>query len=268
MMTPGLLELVGLQDWPTFVLVSARLSGLFLAAPLWSMTGVPKTVRSAAVVLLSLVLLPSLPHIAPLPDDMVAMSLVLAGETMMGVAIGLTGALVLHGISIAGEVASLQMGLSLGEALGSLPPGATVGIGQLQGYFGMLIYLSVGGHLTLYRGLAASFAAVPPGQAWLGAAGARQAVDLASAVFSTGVRAAAPIIVALLLANLALAILGKAVPQLNVMMVSFPITISIGMVALAATLPFLAAFITGSIDTLPGLVGQAIQAFTLSPAVK
>jgi len=58
MTAPGLLELVGLQDWPTFVLVSARLSGLFLAAPLWSMTGVPKTVRSAAVVLLSVVLLP------------------------------------------------------------------------------------------------------------------------------------------------------------------------------------------------------------------
>ncbi len=199
---------------------------------------------------------------------MVAMSLILAGETLMGIAIGLTGALVLHGISVAGEVASLQMGLSLGEALGSLPPGATVGIGQLQGYFGMLIYLSVGGHLTLYRGLAASFAAVPPGQAWLGATGARQAVDLVGSVFSTGVRAAAPILVALLLANLALAILGKAVPQLNVMMVSFPITISIGLVALGATLPHLAAFIAGSIDGLPALVGQTIQAFTPIPAVQ
>jgi flagellar biosynthetic protein FliR len=268
MMSPGLLQLVGIQDWPTFVLVSARLSGLFLAAPLWSMTGVPKTVRSAAVVLLSAALLPSLPHIAPMPDDMVAMSIVLAGETLMGIAIGLTGALVLHGISVAGEVASLQMGLSLGEALGSLPPGATVGVGQLQGYFGMLIYLSLGGHLTLYRGLAASFAAVPPGQAYLGAAGARQAVELAGAIFSTGVRAAAPILVALLLAHLALAILGKAVPQLNVMMVSFPITISIGMVALGATLPFLAAFVSGSIEGLPVLVGQTIQAFTLSPAVR
>jgi flagellar biosynthetic protein FliR len=268
MIAPGLLELVGIQDWPAFVLVSARVSGLFLAAPLWSMTGVPKTVRSAAVVLLSVVLLPSMPHLASLPDDMVAMSLVLAAETLLGIAIGLTGALVLHGVAIAGEVASLQMGLSLGEALGSLPPGATVGIGQLQGYFGMLIYLSLGGHLTLYRGLAASFAAVPAGQAVLGASGARQAVELASAVFSTGVRAAAPIIVALLLTNLAMAILGKAVPQLNVMMVSFPITISIGMVALAATLPFLAAFLSASVDGLPALVGQTIQAFTVAPVVR
>lgn len=267
-MAPGLLDLVGIQDAPAFVLVSARVSGLFLAGPLWSMTGVPRTVRSAAVVLLSAVLLPSLPPVAALPDDMVAMSVVLAGETLMGLAIGLTGALVLHGVSVAGEVASLQMGLSLGEALGSLPPGATVGIGQLQGYFGMLVYLSVGGHLTLYRGLAASFAAVPPGQAFLGATGARQAVDLAATVFSTGVRAAAPIMVTLLLANLALAILGKAVPQLNVMMVSFPITITIGLVALGATLPFLGAFIHAAIAGLPSLVGETIQAFTLSPAVR
>lgn len=268
MSAPGLAELIGIQDAPSFVLVSARVSGLFLAAPLWSMAGVPKPVRSAAVVLLSAVLLPSLPHLPPLPDDPIAMSIVLAGETLMGIAIGLTGALVLHGISVAGEVASLQMGLSLGEALGSLPPGATVGIGQLQGYFGMLIYLSVGGHLTLYRGLAASFAAVPAGQAWLGAAGSRQAVDMAGAIFSTGVRAAAPILVALLLANLALAILGKAVPQLNVMMVSFPVTISIGMIALAGTLPFLARFVASAIDGLSPLVGQTIQAFTLNPAVR
>ena len=60
MSTPGLLELVGIQDWPAFVLVSARVAGLFLVAPLWSMVGLPKSIRGAVAVLLSVVLLPML----------------------------------------------------------------------------------------------------------------------------------------------------------------------------------------------------------------
>lgn len=260
-MTPQLLQLIGISDWPAFVLVSARVAGFFFAVPLWSTIGLPKSIRSAAAVLLSVILIPAVTPVAPMPDDMVAMTVILAAETLMGIAIGLTGAMFMHGITVAGEVASLQMGLSLGQAIGAVPEGATVGVGQLKGYFASLIYLSLGGHLTLYSALAASFAAVPPGKAVLGIDGARMVADLAGTVFSSGVRAAAPIMVALLLANVALAILGKAVPQLNVMMMAFPVTISLGLIALGATLPFLAAYIGGQVDALPELLGRTISSF-------
>lgn len=260
-MSPALLQLIGIGDWPAFVLISARVAGLFLAAPLWSTIGLPRSIRGAAAVLLSVVLIPAVLPVAPLPDDMVGSAVILASETLLGVAIGMTGALFMHGVMVAGEVASLQMGLSLGQALGALPEGATVGVGQLKGYFASLMYLSLGGPLTLYQALAASFRAVPPGQAALGVDGGRVVVDLAGTVFSGGIRAAAPVIVALLLANVALAILGKAVPQLNVMMLAFPVTIAIGLVALGASLPFLAAYLGGQIDALPAMLGRTISAF-------
>ncbi len=263
---PGLLELVGPLDWPAFVLVSARVSGFFLAAPLWSTTGMPRSLRGSVAVVLSVVLMPLVTPVAPLPDDMMAMAFVLAGETLLGLAIGLTGSLLIHGVTIAGEVASLQMGLSLGQALGTVPEGATVGVGQLKGYFALLLYLSLNGHLVLYQSLASSFSAVPAGRAVLGVAGGLEVANLAGAVFSTGVRVAAPIIVALLLANLALAILGKAVPQLNVMMLSFPVMISIGLVTLGASLPFLASFLTGEIAGMPEHVRTTIRAFSAAGA--
>jgi len=264
-MSPGLLQLLGPLDWPAFVLVSARVSGFFLAAPLWATTGMPRSIRGAVAVLLSVVLMPLVTPVAAMPDDMVAMAVVLAGETLLGLAIGLTGALVIHGVMIAGEVASLQMGLSLGQALGTVPEGATVGVGQLKGYFALLLYLSLNGHLVLYQGLASSFAAVPAGRAVLGAAGGLQVATMAGSVFGIGVRVAAPIMVSLLLAQLALAILGKAVPQLNVMMLSFPITISIGLVTLGASLTFVAAFLTGSFASIPEQVQETIRAFTVLP---
>lgn len=260
-MTPALLEVIGVGDWPAFVLVSARVAGFFLAVPLWSTIGLPRSIRGAAAVLLSVVLIPGVIPVAPLPDDMVVMAVILAGETLLGLAIGLTGAMFMHGITVAGEVASLQMGLSLGQAIGAVPEGSTVGVGQLKGYFASLIYLSLHGHLTLYQALAASFAAVPPGKAVLGVQGGRMVVELAGTIFSAGIRAAAPIMVALLLANIALAILGKAVPQLNVMMLAFPVTISIGLIALGAAMPFLAAYLAGQVDALPALLGHTITSF-------
>lgn len=262
---PGLFQLIGVQDWPAFVLVSARVGGLFLTAPLWSMAGLPRSVRAAAAVLLSVILLPSVGRVAPLPDDQLAMAIVLGSETLLGLAIGLTGALLMHGVVLAGEVMSMQMGLSLGQALGSLPEGATVGVGQLLGYFALTIYLTLGGHLTLYQGVAASFARIPAGQVFPTLAGGRDLADLASVVFSGGVRAAAPVMVALLLANLALAILGKVVPQLNVMMLAFPITISIGLVAFGAALPFLAQYLGGTVGGLADQVGHVLDAFTPVP---
>jgi flagellar biosynthetic protein FliR len=263
MNSAGLLDLIGVKDWPLFVVVSARVAGLFLAAPLWSMTSLPRSVRSGAAVLLSVALLPSVRMTSPLPDDMLAMSAVLGGETLLGLAIGLTGALMMNAVVLAGEVTSIQMGLSLGQALGSLPEGATVGVGQLQGYFALLIYLGLNGHLTLYQGLAHSFQVVPPGQALVGTLGGRSLVDLTGSVFSAAVQAAAPILVALLLANLALAILGKAVPQLNVMMVSFPVTISLGLLTLGAGLPLLASFLGRDVAGLPETIDRTVQAFTV-----
>ncbi len=263
---PGLLELLGPLDWPAFVLVSARVSGFFLAAPLWSTTGMPRSLRGSVAVVLSVVLMPLVIPVAPLPDDMATTAFVLAGETLLGLAIGLTGSLLIHGVTVAGEVASLQMGLSLGQALGTVPEGATVGVGQLKGYFALLLYLSLNGHLVLYQALASSFTAVPAGRAVLGVSGGLEVALLAGSVFSTGVRVAAPIIVALLLANLALAILGKAVPQLNVMMLSFPVMISIGLVTLGASLPFLARFLTGEIAGMPDQVQATIRAFTAAGA--
>ena len=268
-MTPGLLESLGVRDYPGFVLVSARVAGLFSAAPLWSMAGMPRAARGAVVVVLSLVLLPSLPGTSVLHDDVVGTGFVLASEVVLGLGIGLTGAVILHGVALAGEVASFQMGLSLGAALAPMQETTeVVGIGQLQSLFALAIYAGLGGHLILYQGVSMSLQAVPPGRVLAMGEGVRSVVALAGTIFATGIRAAAPVIVALILAHLALAILGKAVPQLNVMMLSFPITIGLGLMAFGAAFPFLASFVTGAVEQLPATVSGTVGAFVPAPGVR
>ncbi|MEP6571530.1 MAG: flagellar biosynthetic protein FliR [Gemmatimonadota bacterium] len=261
----SLLELMGPSSWPAFALVSARVSGVLMIAPLWSMTSVPRTIRAAIAVVITIMLLPGA-HPVHLPEEVYGMPILLGSELILGLAIGLTASVLMQGFALAGEVASLQMGLSLGNALTPMPEVPVSGIGELKSYFALAIYVGMSGHLMLISGLGESLVTIPPGGALNLADGGHFALALGGTVFSTGVRAAAPVMVALFLANVALAVVSKAVPQLNVMMVAFPITISVGLMVLAASLPFVGSLLAGAVSGLPGAVTGTIHAY--APVVR
>jgi flagellar biosynthetic protein FliR len=258
MTTLPLLDAISPADWPTFTLISARVSGMFLVAPLWSMTTVPKPVRAALAVVISLVLVPGAarPH---LPNDPLGMPGMLAAEGLIGLAIGITASLFLHGIALAGEVASVQMGLSLGPLLGPMPEAAVAGVGEIKSMLALALYVTLGGHLSLLESLGRSLQLIPPGGSINLVGGAKGVVTLGGSVFSAGIMAAAPVMVALLLTNVALAILSRAVPQLSAMAVAFPVTVSVGLVMLAASLPFLSALIGRWVNGLPVLLDSTLQ---------
>ena len=226
--------------WPTFVFVTARLTGLMLTAPLWSMTAMPRAIRAAVTVVLALLLTPLAPRVT-VPEQLLELPLPLALELVLGLGIGLTAGVLVHGASLAGEVISLQMGLSLGPALATVPELEVPSVGQLQSLLALLVYVAMGGHLILLRGLADSLQVLPPATALDLAGGAHLAARLGGALFASALGIAAPVMVTLLLVNVALSILSRAVPQLNAMMVSLPLTIGIGLLMLGLALPLLAA---------------------------
>lgn len=246
--------------WPTFVFVTARMAGLMLVAPLWSMAMVPRLARAAIVVVLSMLILPLSPRVL-LPPEVMQIPIPLVLETLIGLTIGLTAAVIVHGLSLAGEVVSLQMGLSLGPALSPMSEMESTGISQLKGILALLIYVTVGGHLVLLRGLVESLQTLPPGGVIDIAAGANRALAGAGTLFTTAVRAAAPVMVALLLANVAIAILNRAVPHLNTMMVALPITFGIGLIMLGVALPVIGSAVASWMQDLPGSVAGSIDSF-------
>jgi flagellar biosynthetic protein FliR len=250
--------------WPAFVLVSARLSGLMMIAPLWSMTNLPRLARAAITVLLSVMLLPSMPA-TTLPDQVLALPLPLAMELVVGLVIGLTAAILVQGVALAGEVVSLQMGLSLAPQLAPMPDLQVSGVGLILSNLVLLIYVGIGGHLMLLRGLADSLQTLPPGLP-MDLAGGRDAAQAVGGLFRCGVSAAAPMIVALLLSEMTIALLSRAVPQINAMMISFPVAIAVGLIVTGAALPFLATSIEGWVHQLPGSVDALVGALRTAPA--
>jgi flagellar biosynthetic protein FliR len=257
----SLVEALAPINWPTFAFVSARVAGLMSVAPLWAMTVVPARLRGAIAVVLTLALVPLVPAVQ-LPIDGPSLVVPLAGELLLGLAIGLSAACFLYGVAVAAEVISLQMGLSLGAAIGGMNNIGSPGIGQLQGQFVLAVYVAVGGHLILLTGLARSLLAIPPGSPLDLLEGGRFVVSLGSGVFATAVQVAAPMMVTLLVANLALAVVNRAVPQLNTMMVAVPVTVAVGLIAIGATLPMASGFVSEWALGLGRDSDAVVQSFT------
>lgn len=241
-MTGSWLSVLEPGRWPLLALVSARVVGLLLVAPVWSLRPVPVRVRGAAAVVFSAALLPVAARSAPAAGPEAPL-LALATEFLLGLTIGLAAAVFLHGLAVAAEVVGLQMGLSLGAAFGGMTDMGAPGIGQVYQQFALGLFVVLGGPVLLISGLADSLALLPPGAPIDLAGGARATVALAGDVFRVAVRVVGPVMVTLLVTNLALAVLNRAVPQLNTMMVAVPVTVAVGLVAIGATLPLAAGLV-------------------------
>lgn len=259
-MTQSLADLINPAGWPAFAMASGRVVGLVMIAPLWSLTAVPARVRGAIVVLLTAALLPAAGSAAH-TTEAAGFVAPLAGELLLGLTVGLTAAMFLHGAAIAAEVVSTQMGLSLGAAFTPMPEITGSAVGEVYGMLTLAVYAALGGHLALVQGLAESLRAIPPGSALDVAAGGRAAVLAASGVFGAALRIAAPVMVALWLTNLALALVGKAVPQVNTMIAAIPVTVWVGLVMLAASLPHLVGLTAGWTDGLAAAATRTIATF-------
>lgn len=260
-MTPDALQQALTPDrWPALILVTARVTGLMLSAPLWSMTTMPRAVRAAVTVVLSVLLLPAAPQMA-LPEQPFDLPLPLAIEGLIGVTTGLTAAVLVQGAAFAGELLGIQMGLSMGAAVMVLPDLPNSELGHLFGLFATVLYLGLDGHLALIGGLADSLRALPPGSPVDLANGAMVSSQLVGALFATAISVAAPVLVTLLLTHIAMALLNRAIPQLNALMTSFPITIGAGLLMLGFALPVITGAFSNHLDQLPDMVDHALGAW-------
>jgi flagellar biosynthetic protein FliR len=221
------------------VLTALRLGGLLLIAPVWSAKSVPMRLRTALLVLFAVLLLPAAQATASLDTLRITPATFLA-ESAIGFFIGLAGALVIAASEFAGELITTSIGLS-GAAIFD-PLNNTQGA-VLQSFLqlvAMMLLLFTGGHLVMLDAVAHSFRVMPLGAPIDIGAGAHTLVTAARTIFATGVQFAAPVIAAVLLLNLALAVLGRAAPQLNIMGLAFPLQIGVGLVTFAGSLALVA----------------------------
>lgn len=216
-----------------------RVVGMVAVAPGLSIQQVPAQVRVLIALSLAVVLAPAVgagvSPSAPLPF----MSLCLA-ELAIGLALGFVAATLLEAMRLAGELLDLHIGLRAAQLF---DPASGVSSGLLSTtchLLALVLFLAMNGHHWLLRGLAASFGIVPVGTATLPLALAGLVDHLGATVFAMALRIAAPMMAALLLADLAFGLVARAVPQINVFLVGIPAKLALGLMVAALSVPLLA----------------------------
>lgn len=220
------------------VLVALRVGGLLLVAPAWSSKQIPMRLRTALLVLFAILLVPS--GLASADRAVLAITpATFLTETALGMAFGLAAAFTIAGAEFAGELMTTTIGLS-GAAIFD-PVNNTQGaiLGAFMQVLAIVILMGTGGHLLMLQAVSHSFSLFPLGAPLHVGAGLLALIKSASTIFATGVQFASPVIAAVMLANIALAILGRAAPQLQIMSIAFPLQIGIGLLTVAGSIGLL-----------------------------
>ncbi len=209
-----------------------RILGLLAADPLLGSDRVPIRIRVATAILLTMVIVPTLP-----PPPPVALSgpegwgLVIQ-QFLIGVTIGFVIRLVFTALEVAGELIGLQMGLGFATFIDPANNAPVPVVTAFLTTIGFLFFLAVDGHHLVITALAQSFYALPPGQ-WPDGQLFMGVARTASDIFSAGVRIALPLVIVLLFTNLALGVMTRASPQINIFAVGFALTVTVGAAMLA-----------------------------------
>jgi flagellar biosynthetic protein FliR len=244
-------------------LLALRVGGLLLVAPAFSARSVPVKVRTGLLLLFTLLL--SAPAVAAargaLPSLQVTPAAFLA-ESLVGFAVGFGAAVLVGAVETAGDLMSTTVGLSGASLLDPLSGASSTVLAQFAQLFAVTVLLSVGGHLVMLDALAESVRAVPLGAAVDVPAGLAALVAGGAVLFTLGVKFAAPVVAAAMIGNVALAVLTRVAPALNVFTVAFPLQIGLGLAASVAAFAGIATWLTGWPAHLAGTVGQFVAAMT------
>lgn len=222
----------------SFIWPLTRILGLIMVAPVFGHSSVPRRVKIGLGVFIALIIAPTLP---PMPDVGLGSwygLFILIQQLLIGMAMGFIMRVVFAAVEAAGEIVGLQMGLGFASFFDPQSAGQTLVISQFFNLLAALLFLAVNAHLLLLGILVESFKSLPISPQPLSAAGFYSVATYGSVVFSIGLQLALPPIAILLMTNLALGILTRSAPQLNIFAIGFPITLGVGLIALDITLPY------------------------------
>lgn len=224
-------DLALLPAWlGSFFWALGRVSGLFLIAPVFSATVISARIRIGLVVVVTLVLTPLAPvTIDPLSGAGIA---TMAGQVLVGAAVGFVLKLVFEAVSFGGELVAQSMSLGFAEVVNPQAGGSSTVLSQFYLLLVTLLFLVMNGHLQLISLLADSFHSLPPGTPAISANALHAVVAFGAELFAGAVRVALPAMTSLLVVNIGFAAISRAAPSMNLFAVGFPITVSLGFIAL------------------------------------
>ena len=233
--------------------VMTRVGAALLAAPLFGTAAVPVQARVIVTGAVSVLVCAWTPVAAPPALFSLAGLLAMAGEVLVGLALGFVLQLAFAAPAIAAEVIGGAMGMSIATAVDPVNGAHSPVIGQYFSVLLVLVFLGLGAHLQWLALVVDSYTAFPPGQTWLGPDRLSALTGFATTMFATALAIALPATLVLLLVQLLTGVLSRSAPALNLFALGLPAGVLAGLAALIVSAPLTA-------DRLADLSATAVQA--------
>ena len=250
------------QQFYVFVLVLTRVSGLVLVAPIFGSRNVPMHVRGFLAVGLSLIVTPLQTPAAVDPSNLIDLLLLIGREALLGLALGLAVLILFTGLQLTGQVIGQISGMSLADVFDPSYEADVSIFSQLLDVIAIAAFLAIGGHRQVLEALLDTFQARPPGVGEFPLGVAATLAELLGESFAIGVRAAAPVMVALLMSVLILGLISRTLPQLNVIAIGFNLN---GLIMLAVLSVCIGAIVGVLVFRVDGMLAVVRDSLTAPP---
>ncbi len=252
-----------LQYESSFMLILFRVTSFLSALPVMGGRTLPSQIKAGLALSVTFVLLPIVPLGSPPvspPSTVSAWVIGLAGEAVIGWTIGLAVRLIFAAVDLGGEVMGIQMGFGIASVFDPVSNRPVPLIGQFYVLVATVVFFSIHADRPILQALVQSFTLIPPLTLSPAAPPVGPLVRLSGQLFILGMKIAVPVTLTLLLVNLALGILSRIVPQMNVWLMSFSITTGLGLFVIGATLSFFVALVQNQMGGLSETIGALLRA--------
>jgi len=228
------------EEIKIFVLVLTRVTGAVMTIPVLGSNLVPRQVKAAISLLLALLLFPVVARtqVVSLSMEWIGWTVEIVRELTVGIVLGYSVRFLFIGIELAGQIIGFQMGFNIANVMGAQSQDQLPIISEFKNLMAVMIFLSLNAHHYLLKGMADSFTLVPLASFSPQLPLVRRLILLTGNIFILSLKIGAPIIVVLLLTEIALGIIARLVPQMNVFIVALPLRIGVGLLMIAFSLPF------------------------------
>lgn len=248
-MAPMIEKLLG------FTLVLTRISAFFLVLPVFGWKSIPVRIKVAVTVLLSIFF----SIITPFPIDTKQVSslevvLLMSNEAIYGLALGLVVAFVFAAVKFSGRIIERQMGFAMAEILDPLTGERAQPLGSLLEMMFIILFISANGHHLFLLIISKSYEAFPAGSMPTIPVLADGIIKAGSTMLMAGLKLSAPILAAFLLLMVILAVLARTVPEMNILFISLPLRVGLGLLMVAAFMPFINTFVAEFADLMGKLL--------------
>jgi flagellar biosynthesis protein FliR len=234
-----------------FGLVLTRISGFFVSAPVLGSGNIPIAVRAGLAFTISLVLFPTIDTSSfVVPDGGIRFAFVIATEVLFGVLLGFLAMLALEGFRLAGEVFGVQLGFGMMTVLDPSSEEEETLMDVINYLFVILVFLTMEGHHQFLLAMRKSFDILPLGGIHLTDKLVAPFISTSSDLFLISIQISFPLMAAAMVVTVLLGVVSRAVPRMEVFMLSFPVKILVGLAFMAWLLPWLADYVKWVIGEL------------------